>query len=254
MYNFKDTVKSGGYSKYLSPVSLNFGGKFFEDYIDDYQTITVFGRETLSQEIESEAVLNGEIITGTRLPARTIVVKYRMAETENDTFQEKFKALRKILTSDSDVEFSFVDNPTAHYFGRLSEMETVDETQNDVISSFTLYCADPFKYSALVQTTGSVSIDTFYKTLPESIQVTTTSAVSVVTITDGTHTITINGAIASGAVVLVDFKTMTLKVNDVESTYMIALNSDFENFYLKNGTTISSPQGNVILKMKERWL
>ena len=47
---------------------------------------------------------------------------------------------------------------------------------------------------------------------------------------------------------------MTMTVNGVDATYMIDLNSDFENFKLKKNNSVTSTQGTISLVARERWL
>src|SRR5699024_8003378 len=142
------------------------------------------------------------------------------------------------------------------YFGRLSTFESVPDNSMTVVSTFTIYCDSPYKFSDIVTTDGSVTIDTFYPTLPEQITLTIGSTTNKIKITNGSERITATGTFNAGAKVVITFKKdeVTMSVNGSEATYMIDLQSDLENFLLKEGQAVTSKQGTIELKMRERWL
>src|SRR5699024_7635414 len=93
----------------------------------------------------------------------------------------------------------FLDEPDTVYFGCLSAMQTVPDDSNIIISTFTIHCDSPYKFSDLVTTDGSVTIDTFYPTLPEQITLTIGSTTNKIEITNGTERITATGTFNAGS-------------------------------------------------------
>lgn len=254
MYKFTDLNIQQSVDTVLPSVAMKFDGKVLENELEGYQTLTVSGRETISSELTSFNVKNGSITTNKRLPSRTLVVKYLLKERDNYTFQKKFKELRKLLHSDSEVEIAFADEPDAFYFGQLSEMGEVPADANFVTGTFSIYCDSPYKFGELTETAGAIPIDTFYETQPDLIQLTLSAATSVVKITNGSQTIQLNGNFSAGDLIELDIQNGLVKWNDIDSEYIVSLNSDFENFAIKNGQAISSPQGSLKITMRERWL
>ena len=257
MYSFKDLKKATGTeTAQLPSVAINFNGKQLDTEIEAFQTLKVSGRETISVELETVDVKNGSLILGERLPHRELLVTYLMVSKSNTAFQNDFKALRKLLTSDSEVPITFKDEPNTVYFGRLSDFETVDDDSNTVIGTFKIICSSPFKYSNAVTTTGAVTVDTFYPTQPDSITLTIGTTTNKIQIKHSVYTISATGTFNAGDKVVLKFNKddMTMTVNGVDATYMIDLNSDFENFQLRKNNSVTSAQGTISLVARERWL
>ena len=83
MYNFIDVneVSEGT----LPSEALKINGKYIENLIDGYRTLSVSGREALSPELETyeTGVRDGSIIQSKRYPARTIIVTYQIIAKSN---------------------------------------------------------------------------------------------------------------------------------------------------------------------------
>lgn len=254
MYEFIDVNEHQSAGNVLSSVAMKFNGVVFENEIDGYQTLTVSGRESIGVELNSHSVSKGSITTSKSLPSRTLVVKYMLKERDHYTFQKKFKQLRKLLHSDSEVEITFADEPDAFYFGQLSEMSEVPAETNFAVGTFSIHCDSPYKFGNLNQTNGAVIVDTFYETQPDLIRLTLIAATSIVKVTNGNQTIQLNGNFSASDVIEIDVQEGTVIRNGVDHTYTVALNSDFENFMIEEGQTVSSPQGSLTLFTRERWL
>ena len=254
MYNFTDVDESQSVENVLPSVAMNFNGLFIENEIEGYRTLTVSGRESISVELTSHSTKTGSITTNKRLPSRTLVVKYMLQERDNYSFQKKFKQLRKYLSSKSVVEIYFADEPDAFYFGQLSEMSEVPAETNFVVGTFSIHCDSPYKFGEMIQSSGLITVDTFYETQPDLIRLSLSAASSIVKVTNGNQTIQLNGNFSASDVIEINVQEGTVIKNGVDHTYTIALNSDFENFVLEEGQTVSSPQGSLTLFMRERWL
>ena len=244
------------FNNQLPLMAMNFNGNYIEKEIPSYQTFKVTGREVISNELILEDVHEGTITLDNRLPQRELEVTYVLKRTTSEQLQADYKALRKLLTTNEQVPITFSDDPDTVYFGRLSAMDTVPDDSNTIVSTFVIHCDTPYKFSDLVTTNGSVEIDTFYPTLPEQIILTIDSTTNNIEITNGSERITATGTFNAGAKVVITFRKeeVTMTVNNKESTYMIDLQSDLENFLLKRGQTVTSEQGTIILKTRERWL
>ena len=253
MYSFTEINRQANKGN-LPSVALRFKDKYLENEIEGYQTLRVAGRETIGNEYETEDLMNGVAIIGERTASRVITVEYRLKERDNYLFQKKFKQLRKLLTTTESVWFSFADEPDAFYFGRLADMDAVSAEKYDVVSNFTLICESSFKYSSEVSTTGLVTVDTFYKTLPTAIELNVTKETQVIEIKHNGLTIRLNDYFSVGDNILIDFAKSEVYKNGINATYMLALNSDFENFYLEKGKSVTSTNGTIKLKQREGWL
>lgn len=170
-------------SKQLPSTAMNFGGEFLENIIPGYTTITVSGRETISNNIHtigSGDVMNGAVVSHKTLPPREIHVQYLMRADNNEDLQEKFRVLMHTLNSNpgvyrggdygaieyyeghdhhytideliagsdpDDIIVYFNDDPDILYKGQVSDVSDIPPTSNTVMGEFTLYCQDPIKYS-----------------------------------------------------------------------------------------------------------
>lgn len=242
--------------KRLPSVAMEFNGKYIENELNGYETLKVSGRETIGVELISEPTHEGVITIDERLPHRELTITYELQADNGTEFQERFKALRKLLTTNEQVPIKFLDEPDTAYFGRLSTMQTVPDDSNQIISTFVIHCDTPYKFSDLVTTNGSIEIDTFYPTLPEQIEVLIGATTNKLEITNGDYRITATGTFNAGSKVVILFKKdeVIMTVNGNEATYMIDLQSDLENFVLKQGQDVTCEQGDITLKMRERWL
>ena len=224
--------------------------------MNGYETLKVSGRETIGVELISEPTHEGVVTIDERLPHRELTITYNLQADNGTEFQERFKELRKLLTTNEQVPIKFKDEPDTFYLGRLSAMETVPDDSNTIISTFVIHCDTPYKFGELITTNGSVTIDTFYKTFPEQIEVLIGATTNKLEITNGDYRITATGTFNAGSKVVILFKKeeVTMTVNGTESTYMLDMQSDLENFLLKEGQAVTSKQGTIELKMRERWL
>lgn len=246
MYDFKDTIISRDISKQFLPTSaMMYDGIFFEEIIDGYQTLSVEGREMLSTNIEYQAVQKGAIVTGQTLPVRTLKVTYKLEDQNPERLQFKFKTLLNHLYRSEDVEIRFRDEADYYYYGRYSTADNVPGNTNSIISSFTIFCADPLKYTREIQTDGYIGNKIIYPVTPSKIEVLLTRNNSI-RITNGKYVISVsNAAIKTGDVLIFDFFNEQLLVNDKDYTSVIDLESDFENFHIEQGQTIKSDNGRI---------
>lgn len=255
MYEFIEPSQMQ-YGDYLSSVAMEFNGTIIDNELEGYRTLKVSGRETISNELVVESTHEGDITLDSHLPSRSIQITYEMKAETNELFQEKYKALRKLLTTNEEVSIKFADEPTTVYSGRLSAFGDVPDDKNHIVSTFTIHCDSPYKFSDLVTTDGSVTIDTFYPTLPEQIVLTIDSTTNNIEITNGSKRITATGTFNAGSEVVIEFdkEEVTMTVNGTEATYMIDWQSDLENFLLEQGQAVTSEQGTIELRVRERWL
>lgn len=149
MYNFIDVneVSEGT----LPSEALKINGKYIENLIDGYRTLSVSGREALSPELETyeTGVRDGSIIQSKRYPARTIIVTYQIIAKSNEAFRNAYNTLAAILDV-KDAQLIFNDEQDKFYIGTPSAIGEVEPGMNSVIGEFEIFCADPFKYSVVV--------------------------------------------------------------------------------------------------------
>lgn len=237
----------------LPSVAMKFNGIYLEEHLDGYRTLNVSGREMMNYDIQSDRRTSGDgsIRYGKNRPSRIISVQYRLVSDTPEQMQRKYNELRRLLHTEGIVPIEFLDEPNTVYFGEFQSAEGVPDDRLTVVSRFTLFCPESDKYGQLITTNGAVTINTFYKTLPEKITVTTTSTTNSVDISNGTQTIQLRGELNSGSVIKVDIKEQMVYVNGNERLDLIDLHSDFENFELKNGQTVTTSNGAIEIEMRE---
>lgn len=147
MYEFIDTTETQGAGT-LSAESISFNGKLLENEIPGFRTLTVSGRELTGNEIEEskQGRASGTRLNYVRKAGRTITVTYQLRAENNREFREKFDLLNYLLVGEN-VRVIFADEPDKYFNGTLGEVDSVPPGANSIVSSFNIYCNDPFKYS-----------------------------------------------------------------------------------------------------------
>lgn len=244
--NFKDYA--------LPSVAMQFNGVFIEDELLGYRTLTVSGREMVGVELDTQSVKNGALTLDRRLPSRTLTIEYELKADDNYHFQKMFQQLRSILHTDGEVEIRFADEPDTFYYAQLSGVESVPNYTNHVKSIFTLHSDSPFKFGKVITSYGAVTINAPYPTPAHEIRLLLSASTQLVTITNGVQEIRLDGNFDSGEELVINTQQGTVMIGEQDVTYTVALNSDFENFVIEQGQTVSSPEGAIELRMREWWL
>lgn len=132
----------------LPSEAVSVNGEFLERLIPGYRTLQVIGRELFDTEYDytSSNWSDGIKVTSSKRPQRQIVVKYQILAESNEAFRFKFNQLNRVLNVE-EARFIFNDEPGFFFTGLKTECEKVPAGRNSVTASFTILCADPFKYS-----------------------------------------------------------------------------------------------------------
>lgn len=269
----------------LTPVSMSIWGRYIEQVLEGYKTVTVAGRETISNVLTTSGEIagrDGEFVLGSHLPARVITVTYKMRAYSDEDFQFKFRVLRNFLTREKDVQFKFADDPNIVYYGQLADMEEVKPDSNEVFGTFTMYCQDPYKYSdPETELIGTNTLQApknpagdrirepykyrLYLTIPAgtskiTVKVTTPTDISAAYGAQIDRQMVFNNAGQIGTDLSIDVNAntpfMSSGKNVIETWDFIA--SDFKGFTVRpyDVITVSTvPAGTVEIKMiyRERW-
>lgn len=148
MYDFVDTIEKANKAK-IPAEAMCFNGKFLEEVVPGYQTLAVSGRELASTEVQSYqlGIKDGKRHVYARIPDRTLTIKYRLEAKTNEEFRDFFNRLNVALFTERDVEIWFNDEPEMLWSGSKSQVASVPEGVNRIISSFTVVLSDPYKYT-----------------------------------------------------------------------------------------------------------
>lgn len=158
MYKFIDTIEASE-SAPLPSEALKINGQFIEEVIPGYRTLSVSGRDGLSAElgVYETGVRNGSSVKHKRYPAREIIVRYQIITDSANDFREAYNKLAGILNVE-DAQLIFNDEPDKFFVGTPTEIGEVEPGRNAVTGEFTIFCADPFKYSVVEYTKESQTI------------------------------------------------------------------------------------------------
>lgn len=148
LYAFRDTTDHTPLKKILPKEALNFDGIFFENRISGYRTISVGGRELFGNEatVDTVGTRNGGKYRRSRLPVRQITVTYTIDCDTAEEFRAAFNQMNQLLRKEQ-VKIWFNDEPDKYFIATSAEVDSVPQGMNTVVSTFTLVCADPYKYS-----------------------------------------------------------------------------------------------------------
>lgn len=158
MYAFRDTTTRTALTADLPAEAVKINGTYIENQITGYRTLHVAGREMLSAEADTyeTGIRDGAALKSRRYPARTITVTYQLVTGSNAAFREAYNQLAKILNV-QDAEIIFADEADKYFTGTVTEVGEVDPGRNAVVSTYTILCTDPFKYSTAEKTVSPAS-------------------------------------------------------------------------------------------------
>lgn len=264
MYEFRDLQTYDSTDNlYLPPEALLVDGTALEELVTGYQTLNVSGRELLGYEITTTDRTGGDgkIFQSANLPDRKIIVRFKLAAPNPGAFRQAFNRLNYFL-SKPQFEASFHDEADVAYTATLSDVDDVPEGRNDVVSSFTLYCSDPYKHDiepTTVRGQGSIELakEIPYPALPDKIAITMGITNTEVSVTNGIETIRFAGRnFNPGDVITVQFNSADkVLLNGEPHPEIHDYLSDLENFLIRSpGTiTVTPATATIELTLRERY-
>lgn len=147
MYEFRDVTETGAES-WLPSEAVAINGEYIEDKISGYRTLYTKGREALKLELDTVDIgsMDGTKVKSSRYPEREITVGFQLVCAEAEEYREAWNELNRILKV-KEAQFIFNDEADKYFTGTPYIEGDVDEGRNAVTGEWTIYCADPFKYS-----------------------------------------------------------------------------------------------------------
>lgn len=145
---------------YLTNSAVKVDGRYIEEVIPGYATLSSAGRETLARTYETESVadVDGDNAKDVRYPGRVITVGFLI---RGGDLNAKMEQLSKLLSSNGS-EFIFNDEADKYFYGIAVMPSEVEKGQGFVTGEYQIFCPDPFKYA--VEETGPISVSTAYDT------------------------------------------------------------------------------------------
>lgn len=166
MYNFID-VNEASEINVLPSEALKLNGRYIEDQIYGYRTLSVTGREALSPDVVTfeTGIRDGTRLKSKRYPERIITVTYQLIANSNEAFRAAYNRLGQILDV-TDAQLIFNDEPDKYFTGTPCTIGSVPPGRNSVVGEIEFLCTDPFKYSVAEYTAsaeaGEKSIGIYY--------------------------------------------------------------------------------------------
>lgn len=238
-------------------------GTPIEDMIDNYETLSVTGRELLGYQLKNEAIggVDGSMYLGANYPNREITIKYAFEAKNDQEFREKYSKLAEVLSTKQMV-FSFYDDMQYFYTGTVTNADIPPEGLNKVVSSFTITCNNPFKRlknATIYHGFNHVQIvePALIPTVPDEIIILVKANTNHIEVSNGKQIIKLSGTFKTDDKIIIkpeaDYdKEAEIYLNSSSNLALLDLDSDFENFTVKENQTITiNPTGNdLTLKLR----
>lgn len=250
MYEFIGINEIG--EEQFSSVAMSYDGVLLDEAIEGFRTLNVGGRETTSLNINMIETDVGYLDIGQRMESPPLEVEYMIQRDTQAELKESFRKLMKAIVRDRNVEIAFADEDARHY-GRFYQFLEWDEGEAMVVGKMSLYRPKPFKYGPLLTTNGSF-ITTEKDLSLVRIVVDPTASTNLLKISNGKKEIRLVEQIGASDTIELDFIGNRVYKNGVGFDYALALDSDFENFEIESGQTVSSGQATLSIEYRERWL
>ena len=147
IYRFIDTADRTPRAD-IPAEALNINGKYLEDVVPGYRTLSVAGRESMSAEVNTldAGRANGVQYNYRRYPERVITITYQILSDTSEDFRRAFNALGGALNCEQ-VKLIFNDELDKYFIGTPGEIGEIEPGKNKVTGEFQIVCTDPFKYS-----------------------------------------------------------------------------------------------------------
>jgi predicted phage tail component-like protein len=157
MYAFKDITDHTVESTQKLSEALSIDGKYVEDNVEGYRTLSVSGRESLEYDATADdrpVGIDGMEYYGKRQKSRTLKIKFELQASSADIFMARYRALKNFCKG-PDRLLRFADEPNAHYTGTLLTIDEPDEGSINVVSEMSFYCPDPYLVSDITETVSA---------------------------------------------------------------------------------------------------
>lgn len=140
----------------LAVDAVKINGMYVEDVISGFTTINSTGREVLTKEIVSNSYKrDGSVVDYTRYPEREIHIKYVIETNEDGDYRDKYTKLLGMF-DEEEVDIQFNDDVEKFLTGTIYIEEPEEKFGRLCVGTYTIRCADPFKYSTSVYTAEPV--------------------------------------------------------------------------------------------------
>ena len=147
MYIYRDTNESLQDTQ-LPAEALCIDGKWLEEEITGYRTLSTSGRDMLGRNLLLTDMTrrDGSFFRYRKFPERVIHVEFQILASDSEEYRAKFNRLNQLLNVE-DAELIFADEPDKCFYGTPSEVYPPEPGLDNVKGAFDITCVDPYKYS-----------------------------------------------------------------------------------------------------------
>ncbi len=245
MYNFTDTVSKGTIG--LPKEAINIDGFFLDKEINSFQTLSVYGRESLFVDMDSYSIAqkHGIKVRNKKLKERRLIVKFHINAKDTTEYYDAIKKLKRHLYKEEPLRIFFNDEPDLYYEGNLTAINDFDTNYFKATGSFEIICPQPYKYHAnskqSILQNGKINLDSNFPLKVRNIEFPAfTSTSTTLKIGIGDYTMTFTGLPTLTAKVLkIDFEKLAIYLGNQEITSYLNIMSDFGNIRIKDGDKIT---------------
>lgn len=262
LYTFTD-INEQPY--YLGGLKTSFNRVILDDEIEGFQTLTVAGREIISDRLTTVDNIpgrDGSLVMNTTTEPRLLTVKYRLQAKDSEDLLARFKQLGQILRMNKGEanEIYFSDSPESLFYGYFQEASEINPATNDVVGELVFFCADPYIYSLTRKISGKDLIIGYFckdPINPDEIAINVTvntAAIQVRNMTTG-RMITLKGSYSIGDKIVIRIRDEKDKITKNGTNIMnnLILESDFIDFTVKPKDRVYCANGTMEIKIRDRW-
>lgn len=245
MYDFHDlNINRKIETEPLPAEALNYGGHWLDREIGGYMTLSTSGRNEFSRQINSaDRVNDGAVYLSSRIESKKITVTFQLLASTIEQYNERLKKLKQLLFQPNQP-FYFADLQQYHFVGTASALTLDSETLNTT-GKIELSLTDPYLHGNVKTIAGSgtqINVndnELIYPQTPTKLTITPTKAVANLVVACNDKNISLSVGVDAGQVVVIDFDSLNLSINDVDNLMGLALDSNLSDFYISNGSVIS---------------
>lgn len=258
MYEFKDTTINEASEAFIPSEAITFSSVLLDAEIEGYQTLSVTGRDDLSQSILTDQVdgLDGLVYRGKKINDKELMVRY-LVESESPEDLIRIMDELKYYLRHEEAYFHFQDEQDFEYIGTVSEITGIPEGNLTGIGTFTLSLSQPYKFKlaeTFVGSTLTIPNDLLYPIVPDEIKITRNASGDSIKVINTSQNLEIGlfGSFDASTPIFIYPKESMIKRNNVERAEWLEWTSDLENFFLNAGDIISVTPSGATLEIKVR--
>ena len=160
----------------LTQSAFKCNDTYFEDVVPGYHTLNARGRYLLEKSVNltDPERADGSIYEFARFPSREIEVEYFIDADNWEEFQERYTLLSRYLNANQ-ARIIFNGEADKYIIGSISSPNEVDEQMFSRSGTYSIICADPFKYAVneTIETPTDgvfeIDYDGTYKSYPDVV-------------------------------------------------------------------------------------